>query len=243
MSSLRFMPSPGPSHSSTSASGRRPDPVYANPSRRPKAQANMGVCPSSRRSNNRYFQTASYFQHNVEKGTEMTWIAISIPVIVLALAIATVPVIFAMVARQKLPRRLQSARGRWARARRPANAPDRGASTRARRVRSGSAIMVTAGGLGAVVVGVALPAPAGAAMAGSSVYVSDQDSNMVASYPTSANGDAPPSVPLATSVTSMDRPCLLSTPRATCGWRTFTTTPWSSSPPASSPQAAHRRRP
>ena len=52
--------------------------------------------------------------------------------------------------------------------------------------------MVTAGGLGAVVVGLALPAPAGAAMAGSSVYVSDQDSNMVTSYPTSANGDATP---------------------------------------------------
>ena len=31
----------------------------------------------------------------------MTWIAISIPVMVLALAIATVPVIFAMVAGQK----------------------------------------------------------------------------------------------------------------------------------------------
>ena len=31
----------------------------------------------------------------------MTWIAISIPVMVLALAIATVPVIFAMVAEQK----------------------------------------------------------------------------------------------------------------------------------------------
>ena len=62
----------------------------------------MGVLPEARGVQTiTISRQLSYFQHKNEKGTEMTWIAISIPVMVLALAIATVPVIFAMVAESR----------------------------------------------------------------------------------------------------------------------------------------------
>ena len=115
----------------------------------------------------------------------MTWLAISIPIMVLALAIATVPVIVAMIAEQKL-RTAQKA----------VPVP----------LAIGVTAAVVASALGAVAVGVALPGTARAAMAGSSVYVANTRSNTITSYPTNANGNASPTATLGSAQPAFSSP-------------------------------------
>ena len=107
------MPPPGPSNSSTCAPGGRPDPYMQIPYLGLKFKRIWGAVrqwpvlgrgPYERAGG---VQTITISKHSVifqdknQKGTEMTRIAISILVMALALTIATVPVIFAMVAEQK----------------------------------------------------------------------------------------------------------------------------------------------